>query len=286
MKYPAMLDPAWVSAGEMVYPRKPDLRGFPCQRNTSVKLTTRSASTPPPSNPERMDDRAVLVLIVGTVRLFRDGLSRVLSRDNSICVVGTMPPPDASGSLPENHSQPAVIIVDHEVARKADIVHHLAARWPQSKILAIGIGEDDAELLGYAHLGISGMLTREASATDLFEFVRRADRGEFPCSPTIASILLRHASRTLSSVRGTPSSPLTPREIDVVNLIDCGMGNKEIAIALSIEVATAKNHVHRILEKLGVRTRSAAVTALALSNLVPLNDLVPLTATPPRTPRP
>jgi two-component system nitrate/nitrite response regulator NarL len=52
--------------------------------------------------------------------------------------------------------------------------------------------------------------------------------------------------------------PLTPREREILELIDSGLMNKEIASALSIELTTVKNHVHHILEKLGVTHRAAA----------------------------
>jgi DNA-binding NarL/FixJ family response regulator len=55
---------------------------------------------------------------------------------------------------------------------------------------------------------------------------------------------------------------LTSRELEVVDLIDRGLSNKEIASRLSIEVPTVKNHVHNILEKLGVHRRADAAARM------------------------
>ena len=63
---------------------------------------------------------------------------------------------------------------------------------------------------------------------------------------------------------GAPSGPLTPREVEILRLVASGMTNPEIAAALFLSVRTVENHVAHILAKLGVRTRTAAVTAAGL----------------------
>ena len=60
-----------------------------------------------------------------------------------------------------------------------------------------------------------------------------------------------------------PASRLTPRETEIVRLIAEGLSNKQIALRLSIEFATVKNHVHRILEKLEVDRRAEAAARVA-----------------------
>jgi DNA-binding NarL/FixJ family response regulator len=88
-------------------------------------------------------------------------------------------------------------------------------------------------------------------------------RGEFLCSPGTAATLLRRVA-ALAAERHTADNGarLTPREQQVVRLIDEGLSNKEIARRLSIEVRTVKNHVHSILEKLQVRRRGEAAARM------------------------
>jgi DNA-binding NarL/FixJ family response regulator len=79
------------------------------------------------------------------------------------------------------------------------------------------------------------------------------------CSPRLAATLLRRVA-VLAADRAQPrvEARLTARELEIVELIDEGLSNKEIASRLCIEVPTVKNHVHNILEKLDVRGRAEA----------------------------
>jgi DNA-binding NarL/FixJ family response regulator len=89
-------------------------------------------------------------------------------------------------------------------------------------------------------------------------------------TPTVTALLLRRvASLTGRDARGSPDGPpLTRREREIVPLMGRGLSNKEIARYLRIELATVKNHVHNILEKLRVAHRiDAAPAALARGEL-------------------
>src|SRR5439155_827652 len=100
---------------------------------------------------------------------------------------------------------------------------------------------------------------REASIDDLVTVIESVARGEAICSPRVAAGLLRRVAALAAGHGGDlPRAQLTNREREIVRLIDNGLSNKEIARALGIEVATVKNHVHNILEKLQVHRRGEA----------------------------
>lgn len=89
--------------------------------------------------------------------------------------------------------------------------------------------------------------------------VESVPRGETLCSPGIAATLFHRVAALARELQLEPiEGRLTARELDVRRLIEEGLANKEIATALSIELPTVKNHVHRILEKLNVRHRTEA----------------------------
>jgi DNA-binding NarL/FixJ family response regulator len=109
-----------------------------------------------------------------------------------------------------------------------------------------------------------GYVPRDASADELVRTVRSVARGELPCSPRIAAMLFRELATMDAAVPAPALASLTYREREVVALVDRGLSNKEIAAELGIELPTVKNHVHRVLEKLDVRGRSAAAARMRL----------------------
>jgi DNA-binding NarL/FixJ family response regulator len=83
-----------------------------------------------------------------------------------------------------------------------------------------------------------------------------------------------------------PTDGLTSRECEVLSLIDEGLSNKEIAVRLHIEVATVKNHVHNLLEKLHVASRVEAASQLGARSLRRRHLGVPVPSGPTTDPRP
>ena len=103
-------------------------------------------------------------------------------------------------------------------------------------------------------------MVADASLEDLTVAVESAARGELFCSPRVAFTLLRRVGAMAIQIKSAegeagPLSELTLREQEILQLVDRGMSNKEIARHLGIGLATAKNHVHHILEKLHVHRR-------------------------------
>ncbi len=130
--------------------------------------------------------------------------------------------------------------------------------FPEIHVIALGVLEKRSSIIAYAEAGIAGYVCRESSLDDLVRTVESAASGELRCSPRIAAALLHRVSRLAALVTDPGDRHLTLREIEVVELIDKGLTNKEIAARLHIEVATAKNHVHNILDKMQVHHRGQA----------------------------
>jgi DNA-binding NarL/FixJ family response regulator len=130
-------------------------------------------------------------------------------------------------------------------------------------VVALGLLDSEAEVLAAAESGASGFVLRDACLDELIDCLETVARGDLRCSPSIAGALLRRLG-TLASERprSDPVRDITWREREVLGLVEQGLSNKDIAGRLSIEVTTVKNHIHNILEKLGVRRRSDAAATL------------------------
>ena len=111
------------------------------------------------------------------------------------------------------------------------------------------------EVLARAEAGIDGFLTREASLEELVAGILATHRGAVVCSPEITGALLRRVGALASVQRTDGLASLTERQRQVVELIREGLSNKQIAVRLVIELATVKNHVHAVLDKLELSSR-------------------------------
>jgi two-component system nitrate/nitrite response regulator NarL len=210
------------------------------------------------------------VLIVASIRLYREGLAQLLNANGAFTVVGT----DSSGREAierVDETAPDVTLVDLAIPDLGDISAAFATRSPRIPLVAVGITESDSpesdsEVLACAEMGIAGYVTRESSIDELAAALHGAADGELLCSPRTAGILIRRVAELAAHRHHHEHGSvalLTQREREVAMLMCEHLSNKEIASRLCIEVATVKNHVHNVLDKLNVHRRSEAVQLLA-----------------------
>ena len=200
----------------------------------------------------------IRILVVANIRLFRDGLAEALARRAGMCVVGTADSgEDALLHLAE--LAPTVVLMDQAVPQSLAAIHAITAHDPELKVIALGEPLDENDVLAFAAAGVAGYVARAGSLEDLVATLESVGRGEFLCSPQVAATLLRRVASWAAGHRESPVRyRLTARESEIVRLIDEGLSNKDIALRLGIEVATVKNHVHNLLEKLQVHRRTDA----------------------------
>lgn len=202
------------------------------------------------------------VFILVAVRLYRDGIADALGRDPRFRVVGRAGVfEDARTQLFALPTAPAVTLVDLGLPQGAGTARSLRTTWPDMSIVALAVPEADDEIVELAEAGVDGLVTRDASLTEVLDAVAAAARREALTSPAVTAVLLRRVASLAGERRQAEGATLTRREHEIILLIGRGLSNKEIAQALRIELSTVKNHVHHILEKLQVRRRAEAVSA-------------------------
>ncbi|MCA9874666.1 MAG: response regulator transcription factor [Ardenticatenaceae bacterium] len=147
------------------------------------------------------------------------------------------------------------------------LTQSLTQEHPEIKVLVFGVPKSKALILQYVMAGAAGYVLQEVAVDRLFENIRAAHEGKALISPDIAAAFMEQITELAqlsSKVNLHPSAyeALTPRELEVLELIDSGLSNQEIAERLYIEVGTVKNHVHNILRKLNVNNREDAAAHL------------------------
>jgi two-component system, NarL family, nitrate/nitrite response regulator NarL len=212
-----------------------------------------------PRNTLLRPDLEVFVLV--GVRLYRDGIVDALRRDARFHVVGSAASlQTARDELEGLLSAPHVALLDLDLPEGFGAARALRQAWPTLSVVALAVRETDEDVVSWAEAGVSGLVSRNASIAQLLDAIAAAVDDEVLCSPAVAGALLRRVAAMSNERHGLDGPPLTRREREIVRLIGDGLSNKEIAIALHIEIATVKNHVHNILEKLSVGNRTEAVS--------------------------
>jgi DNA-binding NarL/FixJ family response regulator len=204
----------------------------------------------------------ISLVVIAPVRFYRDGLAALFAERDGFDVVATAVA-HADGVARVRETEPDVALVALGPGAGLPLVRDLVDTVPGTRVVMLGIMDDDPEVLLLAEAGAAGYVTTDASSDEVVLVVESVARGELPCSPRIAAALLQHVA-TLAREQRAPLAldTLTFREREIVELINEGLSNKEIASGLSISVTTVKNHVHNILEKLNVSRRAEAAAVL------------------------
>ena len=207
----------------------------------------------------------IRAVIAGRSRVHGEALAAALSHGRRVRVLATVSHPhEVLARLVE---APDIVLVDYATPEAVRIVADIRRRAPNVRVVAITLGETEAEVIQLAEAGVAGYVLPDGSLNDLIIAVESAVRGELYCPPRVAFTLLRRLGAMAASLKDdeekathSPLRALTGREREILHLVDDGMTNKAIARRLIIELATVKNHVHNILKKLHVHRRIDAST--------------------------
>lgn len=193
----------------------------------------------------RRDARPRVALVV-EIGLYRDALEQAL--------------PDCGLEIVARSAKPDVLLVDVSRRGGIDALAEAASTTPEARLLAIAVRNRDRDVLGCIEAGAVGYVLRGASVEELADAVHRAVRDEPLAPPRVIATLMRRVAALSANGARAGVDDLTTREREVIELIEQGLSNKEIAAQLSIAVTTVKNHVHSILEKLKVHRRGEAAS--------------------------
>jgi two-component system, NarL family, nitrate/nitrite response regulator NarL len=192
------------------------------------------------------------VVVVGSVRLYREGLAEALGRRAGLSVVGTAQTlQDVEARLVE--LAPDVVVV-------VDMV------WPPRQG-ARDVGSAGLKIPVVALRSGASKLTRDTSLDQLVKIIDAAVGGDVERSPLSRRGRHRASTHVVSSPSDPQSLQLTAREREIGHLLKLDLSNKEIAALLGIELGTVKNHIHSVLEKLKVHRRTEAARIIDRASL-------------------
>jgi two-component system, NarL family, nitrate/nitrite response regulator NarL len=205
-----------------------------------------------------MAERRVTVVVVDDHPFFRDGVTRGLSRDGRVEVVGEAGT-GAEALAVIGRELPDVALVDYQLPDMdgVDVTHALRRDSVATRVLLVSAVTDGAVVFRALEEGAAGYLAKDASRTELIDAVMQVSRGE-----TVIPGGLTEGLAAQIRLRAQPSAPaLTPRELDVLKGFARGLSIPQLAAELFVAPSTVKTHTQRLYEKLEVSDRAAAVAA-------------------------
>ncbi|MFV2033004.1 MAG: LuxR C-terminal-related transcriptional regulator [Gammaproteobacteria bacterium] len=214
----------------------------------------------------------IKVIVFSDIKIYCDGLSSILASTKSIEVIAAENDFDHAVAKIKQDS-PDVILLEMTMKDSCQIAHNVKRLFPDAKIIALATPENENNIVECAKVGFTGYVTREASLDELIATIIGAKNGEFCCPPKIAAHIFNniHHIACVARDKYLPRASLdtddritglTRREQQILKLMARGLSNKLISRDLNIEVSTVKNHVHNILVKLGVKSRTGATSLL------------------------
>lgn len=215
----------------------------------------------------------VSVFLLAENRLLREALARILNKKNNVIVAGS-----ASYS-PNIETVLASVLPDVLLFDPLDwnlcltLIRHLRDSMPNLKIVMIGMEADGELFLRTVREGVAGYLLKDAPAAEVAAAVKSVANNYAVCPQELCQVLFDYVSRQrahLPNLAVKQQLGLTRREQQLVELISRGLTNKEIALDLGLSEQTVKNHIHRVLRKVGVSDRLEAVEMCRTQGFLPV----------------
>jgi DNA-binding NarL/FixJ family response regulator len=196
-------------------------------------------------------DKRIRILIVDDHPLLREGIVSLVEKQSDMLIVA-----EASNGKDALHvfeqNLPDITLMDLRLPGMdgIDAMTAILARFPHAKFIVLTTFGGDAQILRALNAGAQGYLLKDMLRKELLDAIRTVHGGRKRIPPEIATQLAEHAGDT----------KLTPREVEVLQLIAAGNSNKSLADKLAVSEETVKMHVKNILSKLDANDRTHAVT--------------------------
>jgi two-component system response regulator DegU len=229
--------------------------------------------------------RKITLMIVDSQPFFRSGVRQALSQGNNLEAMDIIEcdPGDAGNDAITQISanSPDIVLLDigYPFLNGLELGKKIARSFPGTGVVVLSTNpdEDEDELFEVIKIGaVAYLRSKHCSPTELIETIRRASSGEYPINdcvsskPKVAWRVLRQFQDMASMGRSIEdiTTPLTPKEVQILTHIAEGNSNKRIANILGISEQTIKNHVSAILRKLNANDRAHAVFIAIRNGLI------------------
>jgi DNA-binding NarL/FixJ family response regulator len=204
---------------------------------------------PEPSDENR--SARVRVMCVDDHRIVREGIAAIINRQPDMEVVGFAGTGEEAIEL-HRQLRPEITLMDLRLGAVSGLEATRAIRRadPTARIIVLTMSQGDEDMYRALEAGAASYLLKDTAFEDLIRVIREVHAGRQPAvSPEVKAGLAERAAKPA----------LTPRELEVLELVRKGLRNREIAASFGIGEETVQSHVKSILAKLDAQDRTAAI---------------------------
>ena len=196
----------------------------------------------------------ITVILADDHTVVRQGLRALLEAEEDMCVIGEAENGRQAVQMTKR-LRPDVVVMDiaMPLLNGLEATRQVSRESPKSKVLILSSYSDDEYVQQLTDAGAAGYLVKQTAAQDLVAAIREAKKGNAFFSPAISKRLLEQYRASIGQPPGQKKSPkLTPRELEVLQLIAEGYANKQIAGELFISIKTVEKHRQQLMNKLDI----------------------------------
>ena len=197
-----------------------------------------------------MEPNLIRVLCTDDHRIVREGLALIINQQSDLKVVASAGSGEEAIELFLRH-RPDITLMDLQLGALNGVqtIRRIRALAPEARIIVLTMYQGDEDIYRALEAGAAAYVLKDSLSEDLLSVIREVHAGRTPVNANVEAQLLARAERP----------QLTPRELQVLELVAAGMRNKKIAEALALSEETIDMHVKNIRTKLDVTDRTAAV---------------------------
>lgn len=222
--------------------------------------------------------KTIRILLADDHIMLREGTATLLRREPDIEIVGEAD--DGQEAIDLTHRlRPDIVIMDVRMPNLSGVeaTKHIRKEFPDVQVLVLTAHDDDQYVFSLLQAGASGYLLKTSPVSELVRAIRLVRQGESPLHPAIAHKVVLRMSKDRSPEENYGAEirrveELTPRELEVLQLLVRGLSNRDIAEALFISDRTVQAHLTNIFSKMQVSSRLEAVLSAIRRGWLTLDD--------------
>ena len=218
----------------------------------------------------------IKILLADDHAMLRQGIRMLLDNEPDFEVVAEAGDGEEAVRLCKTY-KPDIVLMDVGMPKLGGLeaTRQIKASYPEISVLVLTIHDDEEYVIGFLEAGATGYLMKSSYGVELLQAIRSVMAGDIFLHPAVGQKLLnRAASRHSNPVKLAGIEQLTPREIQILELVGRGISNRDIALELGISLRTVKGYLMNIFAKMKVKSRTEAVLYALKQRWIVLDEII------------